>query len=105
MREEPVLRDWKDEQGGLTAAITRNSYGCLVLNTAQIMFVDVDAPEPKSSGGGFFAGLFGKEKTGADRKSIAGRTAGESAANSAANSRLGMAGLQDAGGIPVDGHP
>ena len=45
----------------MTAAIARNSYGCLVLNTAQIMFVDVDAPEPKSSGG-FFAGLFGKKK-------------------------------------------
>ena len=61
---EPVLRDWKDEQGGLTAAITRNSYGCLVLNTAQIMFVDVDAPEPKSSGGRIFSPDFGKEKTG-----------------------------------------
>ena len=60
---EPVLRDWKGEDGGLMAAITRNSYGCLVLNTAQIMFVDVDAPEPKSAGlGGLFSGLFGKKK-------------------------------------------
>jgi len=29
----------------VAAAITRNSYGCLVLNTARVMFVDVDLPE------------------------------------------------------------
>jgi hypothetical protein len=35
-----------------------------VLNTAQILFVDVDAPEPKSAGlGGLFSGLFGKKRT------------------------------------------
>lgn len=60
---ELVLREWRAPDGALTAAITRNSYGCLVLNTAQVMFVDVDAPEQKSSGlGGLFGGLFGKKK-------------------------------------------
>lgn len=60
---EPVLREWRGDDGAQTAVITRNSYGCLVLNTAQIMFVDVDAPEPKSAGlGGLFGGLFGKKK-------------------------------------------
>jgi hypothetical protein len=44
MREE-VLREFKDSEGKLAAAITRNSYGCQVLNTASLMFVDVDLPE------------------------------------------------------------
>ena len=39
------------------AIVTRNGDGCLVLNTASVMFVDVDAPEP-----GFIARLFGKKK-------------------------------------------
>lgn len=60
---EPVLREWRGGDGDRSAVITRNSYGCLVLNTARIMFVDVDAPEPKSAGlGGIFGGLFGKKQ-------------------------------------------
>lgn len=43
---EPVLREFRDDAGNLAAVVTRNSYGCLVLNTARMMFVDVDAPEP-----------------------------------------------------------
>jgi len=58
---EAILREFKDWAGNLTAAITRNSYGCLVLNTARAMFVDVDLPAPKSSGGGLFGKLFGKK--------------------------------------------
>ena len=58
---EPVLREFRDLSGGLTAAVTRNAYGCLVLNTARAMFVDVDLPEPKRVGGGFFSRLFGKK--------------------------------------------
>jgi hypothetical protein len=45
---EPVLRELKTSDGELAAALTRNSYGCLVLNTARVMFVDVDLPEPES---------------------------------------------------------
>lgn len=56
MREE-VLREFRAPDGSLRAAITRNSYGCLVLNTADLMFVDVDAPEAKESA--WLAGLFG----------------------------------------------
>jgi hypothetical protein len=41
---EPVL----EELPG--AAITRNSYGCEVLNTARVMFVDIDLPEPEKPG-------------------------------------------------------
>lgn len=43
------------------SVISRNSYGCLVLNTADVMFVDVDFPEPKRPS--FFGRLFkGPEK-------------------------------------------
>jgi hypothetical protein len=55
---EPVLQEIKNDAGETAAVITRNSYGCLVLNTARVMFVDVDLPEPKSLG--LFSRLFGK---------------------------------------------
>ncbi|MCP4213082.1 MAG: hypothetical protein GY765_00430 [bacterium] len=51
MREH-VIEEWKTGSGETYAAVTRNAYGCRVLNTASIMFVDVDLPEP-SIGGGF----------------------------------------------------
>ena len=56
MREE-VLRAFRDADGKLKAAVSRNSYGCLVLNTAAALFVDIDSPESKESS--FLAGLFG----------------------------------------------
>ena len=59
LREE-VLREFRAAEGTLRAAVTRNSYGCLVLNTADMLFVDVDAPEAKESG--WLAGLFGLRK-------------------------------------------
>jgi hypothetical protein len=56
---EQVLKEVTNETGEITAVITRNSYGCLVLNTARVMFVDIDLPDPKPSGG-LFKRLFGK---------------------------------------------
>jgi len=43
MREE-ILDEWKREDATTSAAVTRNAYGCEVLNTASVMFVDVDLP-------------------------------------------------------------
>ena len=40
IREE-IVQEIRDDTG-LAAAITRNSYGSLVLNTSRVMFVDVD---------------------------------------------------------------
>jgi len=57
---EPVLREIKSTNGQLAAVVTRNSYGCLVLNTARVMFVDVDLPEPEPPSGGLLKRLFGK---------------------------------------------
>src|SRR6202012_2804949 len=56
---EQVLQEHKNSVGEVSAVVTRNSYGCLVLNTARVMFVDIDLPEPKPIGG-FFQKLFGK---------------------------------------------
>jgi len=61
MREE-VLREFQDASGQTIAAVSRNSYGCLVLNTANMMFVDVDLPENGGNLGGFLANLFGRRK-------------------------------------------
>lgn len=47
LREE-VLREYLDSSGDLVAAITRNSYGAAILNTARIAFVDVDLPRDDS---------------------------------------------------------
>lgn len=56
---EQVLHEIKNDAGETAAVVTRNSYGCQVLNTARVMFVDIDLPEPKPSGG-FLKKLFGK---------------------------------------------
>ena len=56
---EQVLQEIKGDAGEISAVVTRNSYGCRVLNTARVMFVDIDLPEPKASGG-FLKRLFGK---------------------------------------------
>lgn len=56
---EPVLCELKNNAGEVAAVVTRNSYGSLVLNTARVMFVDVDLPEPKPAGG-LLKRLFGK---------------------------------------------
>ncbi|HEX3599281.1 MAG TPA: hypothetical protein VHU84_04015 [Lacipirellulaceae bacterium] len=44
LREE-IVQEIHDSRG-LSAVITRNSYGALVLNTSRVMFADVDYPPP-----------------------------------------------------------
>lgn len=43
---EPVLREFWDASGSLSAFITRNGYGCEILNTSNVLFIDVDAAPP-----------------------------------------------------------
>lgn len=57
---EQILREIKNNTGEVIALITRNSYGCEVLNTSRVMFVDIDLPDAKCSGGGFLKKLFGR---------------------------------------------
>jgi len=60
---EPVLREIKNAADETSAILSRNSYGCQVLNTARVMFVDVDFPEPKPAG--LFQRIFGKSSVDA----------------------------------------
>ena len=53
------MQEIKNDAGETTVVVTRNSYGCLVLNISRVMFVDIDLPEPKRPGG-LFKRLFGK---------------------------------------------
>lgn len=60
LREE-IIQEISGSSGEVEAVITRNSYGSLVLNTANVLFIDIDlADEPKR--GGFLSGLMGKTK-------------------------------------------
>lgn len=63
---EPVLRVLADGTAGLNAVVTRNSYGCEVLNTDRLVFVDVDLPPAKPSA--LFARLFGKKESSDDER-------------------------------------
>ena len=56
MREE-VLREFQDARGQTTGVVSRNSAGCLVLNTVNLLFVDIDEPYVKPPG--FLERLFG----------------------------------------------
>lgn len=58
---EPVLREMRNASGDLVNAVTRNSYGCEVLNSAQALFVDVDLSDEKPKSAGLFGSLFGKK--------------------------------------------
>jgi hypothetical protein len=47
---EEIVREITVSSGDVVATITRNAYGSLVLNTAHLMFIDVDVPpDPVSS--------------------------------------------------------
>jgi hypothetical protein len=58
---EPVISTINDAAGNVLAAVSRNSYGCDVLNAAQAMFVDVDLPEESKAAGGLLGSLFGRK--------------------------------------------
>lgn len=62
--ERPLREEIVDSYPGaqdLLACVTRNRYGSLVLNTATLLFIDVDLPEPASPKNGLFGGLFGRK--------------------------------------------
>src|SRR5258706_5178155 len=42
---EPIVREFLDSTGATRAAVTRNAYGALVLNTRDMMFIDIDREE------------------------------------------------------------
>lgn len=63
--KEPILKELRSADGSIAALLTRNAPGCLVLNAAKALFVDVDfppAPKPLETGGflALIGRLFGK---------------------------------------------
>ena len=59
LREE-ILEELHGGGGAIDALLTRNSYGSVVLNAAQVLFVDVDVPWPTA--GQRLARLFGSRR-------------------------------------------
>lgn len=57
---EPVLQEMRNASGEVTSVVTRNSYGCQVLNSTVALFVDVDFPDQKPKSGGLLGSLFGR---------------------------------------------
>jgi hypothetical protein len=53
---EPIIREFNDG-AGLRAAVTRNVYGALVLNTRDLMFIDVDVDPPKATARALLSGV------------------------------------------------
>jgi hypothetical protein len=47
---EPVLREFQPDGDGPAAVVTRNAYGAVVLNTRDLMFVDIDREDRRSTG-------------------------------------------------------
>ncbi len=47
---EPVLREFHASDGALSAVVTRNAYGALVLNARDLMVVDIDQEEEPTGG-------------------------------------------------------
>ena len=60
---EDVIREVSRDGDEVTVALTRNATGCLVLNCASALFVDIDFETKKAAPqGGFFQRLFGKSE-------------------------------------------
>jgi hypothetical protein len=60
LREE-IIELFGDDGTPEQVIVTRNRYGSLVLNSASVMFVDIDDPEPKTSMSGFFNRILGRK--------------------------------------------
>ncbi|MEX0939211.1 MAG: hypothetical protein WDZ59_15220 [Pirellulales bacterium] len=68
---EEIIEEYRDGQGQLTAAVTRNAYGALVLNTALVLFADIDYEDrPGEVLKNFFRRLLGRPVTTQDDEII-----------------------------------
>lgn len=60
---EEILSETADETGNMIAMVTRNRYGAVVLNTSDLMFIDIDVPPDRPPGLlDAIKGLFGSRK-------------------------------------------
>jgi hypothetical protein len=83
---EPIIREFRDADGKPAAVVTRNGYGCCVLNAARLLFVDVDSPEASAASPltKFVGRLFGRS---APPPSDPGAVEAEALANAEASAR------------------
>ena len=44
---EEIIEELADDEGHINAVVTRNGYGSLILNTSELVFIDIDLP-PRS---------------------------------------------------------
>lgn len=59
---EEIIDEYTDGQGTVHGYVSRNAYGALILNTRDLMFIDIDLPpEKKPNPLSLFAALFGKK--------------------------------------------
>jgi hypothetical protein len=65
---EPILEQVRSASGEQIGVISRNAYGCDVLNTKSVLFCDIDFDENQKSAGpsGVLASLFGRKRDPAD---------------------------------------
>lgn len=54
---EPVVREFGNGGANPAAIVTRNSYGALVLNTRDLMFVDIDRDDQAPAAAGLFSSV------------------------------------------------
>lgn len=61
---EPILEQVSSASGGLLGVVSRNAYGCDVLNTSSVLFCDIDFDEKQQSAPpqGVFSSLFGRKQ-------------------------------------------
>ena len=64
LREEIIEHIPRGDDAAAAAIVTRNAYGSLVLNTPDVMFVDVDVPQPTVKS--LLGGLFSRKSSNAD---------------------------------------
>lgn len=64
---EPILEEIHDPDGERAGAITINRFGCEVLNTSRLAFLDIDLVPAKQKRSGLLSRLFGSAPPSADR--------------------------------------
>lgn len=60
---EPILEEIHNAEGERVGAITINRFGCEVLNTSRLAFLDIDLVPSKKRSGGLLSRLFGSAPT------------------------------------------
>ncbi len=95
---EEIVQELKNAAGQTTAFISRNSYGALVLNARDLLFVDVDFPARQGAAVGLFKRLFGKLAPPPDGEEAA---VGRVREWCAANAGLGLRLYRTAAGLRV----